>query len=258
MQLSRQQKTFFREQGYIVIPGALSQKMVDEALRSINHSLGSEGMSKDDLPRLYAQSFCNEVQEARAITDLFNHSPVYAIAESLLGEGNVEKTGAGQIALRFPMDPTSDPGPLDGHLDGLGSGLNGSAIGNYSRGFTGLVVCLLSQLSADYSGNFTVWPRTHTLFEDYFKEHGHEVLENGMPRLEYPEEPIMLQGQPGDVVITHHQLVHNAAPNTSPHVRYAAIFRLLHIDCKEIGRDAYTDISREWPGIREPDQEELG
>ena len=83
------------------------------------------------------------------------------------------------------------------------------------------------------------------------------MLEQGMPRVALPEGPVMLQGQPGDVVLTHHQLVHTAAPNASPHVRYAAIFRLRHKDCAEIGRDAYTDIWREWPGIRALDEESV-
>lgn len=257
MQLNGQQKRAFRELGYTVLRGVIPQVMIDDALRSINHSLGYEGMNKDDLPRLRAQSYCNEVQKTSAITDLMNCSPTFSLVESLLGEGNLQEVSAGQIALRFPIDPISDPQTPHGHLDGLGSGLNGSAKGAYNRGFTALAVILLSELKDDFSGNFTVWPRSHTFFESYFKEHGHEILQNGMPRVELPESPVMLQGQPGDVVITHHQLVHTAAPNASPHVRYAAIFRLLHRDCVEIGRDAYTDIWREWPGIRALDEETI-
>jgi len=255
MQLTRQQKRAFRELGYTVLRGAVPKVMIDDALRAINHSLGYEGMNKDDLPRLRAQSYCNEVQKTPAITDLMNRSPVFPLVESLLGEGNLQAISAGQIALRFPVEPTSDPSPPHGHLDGLGSGLNGSAKGTYNRGFTALAVFLLSELTSDYAGNFTVWPRSHTFFESHFRQHGHEVLEQGMPRVELPEGPVMLQGQPGDVVLTHHQLVHTAAPNASPHVRYAAIFRLRHQACSEIGRDAYTDIWREWPGIRALDEE---
>ena len=78
-----------------------------------------------------------------------------------------------------------------------------------------------------------------------------EVLENGMPRPELPEGPIQLTGEPGDVVLAHHQIVHTAAPNTSPHIRYAAIFRLQHEEAKEFGNAAYTDIWHEWPGVRQ-------
>ena len=46
-------------------------------------------MNKNDLPRLRAQSYCNEVQKTRVITNLMNRSPVFSLAESLLGEGNL-------------------------------------------------------------------------------------------------------------------------------------------------------------------------
>ena len=255
MELTRQQKYGFRQLGYTVLVGAVPQVMIDDALRAINYSLGYEGMNKNDLPRLRAQSYCNEVQKTRVITDLMNRSPVFSLAESLLGEGNLQEVSAGQIALRFPIELSSDPDPPRGHLDGLGSGLNGSAKGTYNRGFTALAVFLLSDLQCDYVGNFTVWPRSHAFFEGYFKEHGHQVLEQGMPHVELPEGPVMLQGQPGDVVLTHHQLVHTAAPNASPHVRCAAIFRLRYRKCTEVNRNAYTDICREWPGFRGLEEE---
>ena len=51
--------------------------------------------------------------------------------------------------------------------------------------------------------------------------------------------------------LTHHQIVHSAAPNAASDIRYAAIFRLRHVDCEENGYDAYTDIWKEWPGIQE-------
>jgi hypothetical protein len=250
VELTPNQKRFFYEEGYLKISGAVPQVMVDAALQTINHSLGEEGMNKEDLPTLRAQSYCKDAQKDQAITGLLNDSPAFSMVESLMEKGKLNRTGAGQIALRFPQPLYREVGPPRGHLDGLGSGLNGSAKGTYRRGFTGLAVVLLSPLRGDYGGNFTVWPKSHRCFEAYFKEHGPEILENGMPRIELPEEPIMLQGEPGDVVLAHHQIVHTAAPNTSPHIRYAAIFRLQHAETKEFGNAAYTDIWHEWPGVR--------
>jgi hypothetical protein len=250
MQLTRQQKLNFHRDGYIKISGAVPQRMVEQALRAINHSLGEEGMNKEDLPTLRSRFYCGEVQKDPAITDIFNHSPVFTLSQSLLGEDNVLEASAGQIALRFPTAPIADPGPPRGHLDGIGSGLNGQAKGQYRRGFTGLAVVLLSQLTGDYGGNFTVWPGSHTFFENHFKEHGHEILGEGMPKVDLPNEPVQITGEPGDAILAHHQIVHTAAPNASSHIRYATIFRLRHKDCDEIGHDAYTDIWREWPGIQ--------
>jgi len=248
--LTPKQKREFYELGYIALRGAIPRIMVDAARQVINHSLGSEGMNKDDLPTFRAQSYCRDAQRHPAITNLFNRSPILPILESMFGEGNVMPAGAAQIALRFPGPLYSVPGEPGGHLDGLGSGSNGMERGVYRRGFTALAVCLLSDLPTTYSGNFTVWPRSHTFFESYFREHGHEVLAEGMPRVELPEPPLQITGEPGDVVLTHHQLVHTAAPNGSCNIRYAAIFRARHKDYEEVGLDAYTDIWREWPGIR--------
>ena len=52
---------------------------------------------------------------------------------------------------------------------GLGTGLNGSSKGAYGRKFTALAVFLLSKLETGFSGNFTVWPKSHTFFQKYFE-----------------------------------------------------------------------------------------
>lgn len=250
MELTRKQKLTFHEQGYLVIPGVVPRMMVDAALHAINHSLGQEGMNKEELPVLRSRSYCREIQKEAVITDLLNRTPLFPLVESLVGEGNLQPVGAGQIALRFPNPLFTDVSEPRGHLDGLGSGLNGLDPGSYSRSFTALAVVLLSDLPGPDSGNFTVWPGTHRFFETHFREHGHEMLAEGMPKVPLPTGPHPITGRAGDAVITHHQLVHTAAPNASPHIRYAAIFRLRHTLCEEVGKDAYTDIWREWPGVR--------
>ena len=251
MELTARQKQTFYEEGFIVLRGAVSRLMVETALQAINHSLGEEGMNKEELPILRARSYCRDAQRLPALTDLINRTPVFPIVESMIGEGNLLPVGGAQIALRFPGPLFHVPGEPRGHLDGLGTGTNGMEKGVYRRGFTALAVVLLSELTGPYSGNFTVWPKSHRFYEQYFRENGHEMLANGMPPVTVPGEPLQLTGSPGDVVLAHHQLLHCAAPNASPHIRYAAIFRLRHKDCEQIGKDAYTDIWREWPGIRE-------
>ena len=249
--LTRKQKLEFSENGYITVPGVVPSLMVDAARQAINHSIGAVGMDQGDLERFRAQSYCNEIRESPAIVALYAKTPVRDIAESLMGEGNVNVPGSAQIALRFPGPLHADANEPHGHLDGLGSGKNGMAKGVYRRGFTALAVVYLADVPEPYSGNFTVWPKSHSFFADYFKKEGHELLANGMPRTELPEGPKQIVGKAGDVVLTHHQIVHTAAPNAAADIRYAAIFRLRHVDCEQNGYDAYTDIWREWPGIQE-------
>lgn len=249
--LTKKQKLEFHENGFITVPGVVPKLMVDSARKLINHSMGSVGMHQGDLEKFRAQSYCNEIKNAPQIVDIFQKTPIQNITESLLGEGNVANPGAGQIALRFPMPLDRDPGVPGGHLDGLGSGSNGMPKGVYKRGFTALAVIYLADVPEPNGGNFTVWPKTHSFFEDYFKKEGHEILANGMPRPQFPEGPKQIVANAGDVVLTHHQIVHSAAPNASADIRYAVIFRIRHVDCTSNGYDAYTNIWKEFPGIQE-------
>jgi hypothetical protein len=75
--------------------------MVDRALHAINTSVG-EGMNRNEMPILRAQSFCPELREEPVSRDLFQKTPLFDIAESLLGKGKAN-FGRGQIALRFPL-----------------------------------------------------------------------------------------------------------------------------------------------------------
>lgn len=214
--LTPAQKRLFRDQGFLVLPGAAPQALVKVARHAIHHSLGEEGMNKQELPTLRAQTYCREIRDTAAITDPANRSAVFSAVESLVGEGNLQAPGSGQIALRFPLPPGHEPGPPRGHLDGLGSGANGMEKGVYRRGFTGLAVVYLSDVPEPFGGNFTEWPGSHRFLEDHFRAHGHEMLGDGMPQVELPEPPVS---------------------------------RLRHCDVEGVGHDAYTDIWREWPGV---------
>lgn len=247
MELTHAQKRQLLEAGYVHVPGVIPRIMVDVALQAINHSVG-EGMNVEDMPRLRAQSYCPEIQRSAVITDLLNRTPALALAESVIGAGQVQPVGSGQIALRFPsiQNPPSPPRP---HLDGMHTPTNGVPKGQISN-FTMLLGVMLSDLSGPFAGNLAVWPGTHRLYEQYFREQGPESLLNGMPDTPLPE-PIQLTGKAGDIVLCHYQLAHGVATNVSPHVRYAIYFRLHHVDHANQKWEVMTDIWREWAGMRE-------
>jgi hypothetical protein len=249
--LSRQQKRQFAEQGYLQIPGVIPPVLVDAARQAINHSIGYVGLGGEDMENSRSAFFCAELLEAPVILDLYQRTPVIQLAESLMGAGNVLPVKRAKPYPRFPLPPGQDPPVLRGHLDGIGNGSNGMAKGVYRRGFTAFAVIYLADVTGPYSGNFTVWPKSHRFFAEYFKREGHEILANGMPQVELPEPPVMLTGKAGDLILAHHQLYHDACPNVSPNVRYAVIARLQHKDCPENEYAAFTDIWREWPGVLE-------
>ncbi|MEM7128510.1 MAG: hypothetical protein AAF702_19410 [Chloroflexota bacterium] len=207
MQLTYNQKQSILTQGYVHIPGVVPQVMIDKALHAINHSIG-EGMDAADMRTMRSRSYCTELQKDPVILDLLYKTPAWTLAESAIGQDKIKPTSSGQIALRFPslVDPPPEPHP---HLDGMHSPHNGVPKGEI-RNFTMLVGIALSNVSAPYSGNFTVWPRTHTLFQDYFREHGPESLLKGMPDVELPE-PHQLLAKAGDVMLVHYEVAHSAA-----------------------------------------------
>jgi hypothetical protein len=246
MELRHSQKQALFDHGYVHVPGVVPRVMVDAAVRAINHSVG-EGMDREEMVKMRAQTYCRELTRTPVITDLFNATPAHSLVESAIGVGKIKPIGGAQIALRFPtmQDP---PPPARPHLDGMHSPTNGVPEGTIQN-FTALVSVLLSDLPGPHAGNFTVWPGTHQLYERYFREHTPQSLLNGMPPVPLLE-PVQITGRAGDVVLCHYQIAHGVTPNASPHVRYAIFFRLTHVDHESQKWESMTDIWREWEGMQ--------
>ena len=247
--LSDIQKREFVRDGYIRVPDAIPMALVNRALRAVNHSIGNVGKGGENPERNRSAFFCAELLQADVILDLYRKSNVMAIAEELLGKGNVLPVESAKPYPRFPDAPGSPAPRLGGHIDGVGSGGNGMAKGTYFRSFTMFAVVYLMDLPEPESGNFTIWPGSHLVFRDYFHEHGHEVLANGTPRPALPHDPVMVTGKAGDLILAHHQIFHAGGYNLSPHVRQAVITRLRHKNVAVVDKEAYTDIWREWEGL---------
>lgn len=246
MQLSEAQKQEIYQEGFTVLRDAVPRPLIDAALRTINQSLGSRGMHPDKLPSMRAQTYCPEINDTAAITDLFNRSSLFSLCESALGEGNVPHMQSGQIALRFPnSESVMHLGPP--HLDGVAAANNGVAPGEFHN-FTCLVGVLLSDLPETNMGNFTSWPGTHCGYEKYFQKEGVDAFLQGVPQIELPD-PFQMTGQAGDAVLCHHLLGHGIAPNLSPHIRYAVFFRISHRDHGSHRSEVLADMWRDWPGI---------
>ncbi len=248
--LTTDQKKQFIEEGYLVLEGLVPADLVDRALRAVNYSIGNIGKTGADPSRHRSSFFCAELLDADVILDLFRKSRVMETAEALLGPGNVLPVTRAKPYPRFPDAPDQAP-RLGGHLDGVGNGRNGQPRGQYRRGFTLFAVVYLADLPEPESGNFTVWPKSHHAFGQYFKAHGHEVLAEGTPRLDLPEGPTMLTGKAGDLILAHHQIYHAGGYNLSPRIRHAVIARLKHKHCDALGYGAYADIWQEWEGLAE-------
>ena len=249
-QLTRRQKEQFVEHGFLHIPSAVPLNMVHAALRAINHSIGEVGKTGANPNRYQADSHCHELRHTSVLTDVFNRTAVRNLTEDLLGPGNMQLVEEVQIAARFPLASGVEASPIKGHLDATGTGTNGTPVGAYVRDFTVIAVVYLVDVTAPYSGNFTVWPRSHIETRDYFRRVGHEVLSQGDPDIEpLTGEPVMLTGSAGDAFLCHHLIQHTGGPNLSPHVRHAVISRIKHRKVDELNFGGFTAMWHEWEGI---------
>ena len=174
-------------------------ELVEKAQRATNAYLGQNGMDPNELNKYRAQSYCLGLGNDPVILGLYNSSPLKDVVKPLIRVGKIKTVMGGQIALRSPsMNPPREPGP---HIDGMYSPTNGVKEGTIGN-FTALVGVFLSDLPEPYAGNFTVWPKTHTLYEQYFREHEPQALLDGMPRVTLPE-PEQSLGKAGDAALVH-------------------------------------------------------
>ncbi len=248
MQLTYPQKVHLIERGYVVIPGVVPNRMVKEAMKAINHSIG-KGIPDNHR----GANYCRELENHPVITDLYNKTPAKTLVDSLVGEDSYYPVDRAQIALRFPtyQDP---PNPYAGaHLDGVlkvGEGI--------MQNFTALVGIILSDQPEPDMGNFVAYPGTHRLYEQYFQENGPDVLlteesfrtAHRSLNVELPE-PVQIIGNPGDLIIAHFQLIHAGGTNTSDRIRYSCYFRVLNKEIRNDWRSPLTDMWKHWPGLRD-------
>ena len=251
--LNSEQKQAFIRDGFLKVDQVVPQVFINRALRAINHSLG-QGRDKSEIESLNQKSWCPELGQTEIIHDMFNRTPAFNLAEDLLGAGNVNQCFHGQVPPRFPQDIEIDANSVKmphGHIDGIGSGLNGIEKGDYKRGFTCLCVVLLSNLPEDFMGNFSVWPQSHFKVQKFLADNGKEVLRKGVPKIPDIGPMEMCKGQAGDIVFAHPLLYHSACPNLSPFIRYAAIFRVCHKNVSDNGFGIFDDMWMEFEGLHD-------
>jgi hypothetical protein len=253
VKLAPEQQRALVDEGYLLVPGLVTRERVDAALRAINHSLGEEGIAKDALWTMRAQTFCPELVSAPPILDLYGGTGLAALAEAALGAGrpgSVRTPPTGQIALRFPQALPPGQAPRDPypHIDGMPGPLNG-VTPNTIFHFSALGAVFLNDVEEPFHGNFTVWPGTHAALAHHFAAHGTDGLLTGFPPIALPP-PRQLRARAGDVLLAHYQLAHGAAANFGPHIRYAVFFRLFHATHDAASTETMIDLWREWEGVR--------
>jgi hypothetical protein len=210
-----------RDHGYAQFPRLVPGPMVQTALTAIEEDLLQ---NYDPLRQVEYdnRSYCPDLRTTPPIMDLLEASPARSILDEVFGAGNVE-WDRGQIAIRRAHNHPDQIAPTP-HIDGFASGLNGLDGGKiYS--LTALVAVFLTPVSQPFAGNYTVWPGSHHVYENYFRVRGERAMSEPMPTPELGQ-PVQLMCEVGDVVLVHYQLGHSAAVNTADIDRIAIFFRV--------------------------------
>ncbi len=172
--LSAAERASFIERGYLVLPSLVTAKLVDDAVRAINISLGESlrlGTASDDA-RAGASARADP-----AVLGLLYSSPLHGVVNQLLG-GRANRPKMAQLPLRFP-NAKADLPDEQWHIDGKAPEPPGipSAIMAQSSGgwlllragmkkwhmspFNLLVGIALSDQPDDDHGNLAVAPGAH-------------------------------------------------------------------------------------------------
>lgn len=246
MYLSSEQKKQFKEWGFIFVPQVVSKLAVQKARLMINQSLGK-------FPNLErSTTSCPELVANEAILDLFRTSGLNSLVSSLLGHGYYPPPVA-FINLQYPgdgciKDENMKDNPSEFHflkfdpewknywkIDGLPSPSTGSSDKNhFIRNYSLNAAVFLSDVDLKYSGNMSIWPKSHLMIQNYLNSQGgtKSVLNTG--KLDRPNiqnlpldiQPSQIIAKSGDVILSHYQLAHTHAPNTSPEIHYVVYFRI--------------------------------
>jgi hypothetical protein len=229
-----------RTQGFAQFPRLTPEPLIRAARDAIELNLSSN-YDPNRQTEYDNQSYCPELKGASPIMNLLLQSPVHNILDELFEIANID-WDKGQIAIRRAHN-YPEPVPPTPHLDGFSTGVNGLTEGKIYN-HTVLVGVFLTPVRSEFAGNFTVWPGSHYVYENYFRERGPRAMSEPKPTLEIGP-PVQLTCAVGDVVLAHYELGHSAAVNTAAEDRIAVYFRVW---LRSVESDRWHYLTNIWDG----------
>ncbi len=239
--LNAEQLREFGRYGSILVPAIVPRALIDGANREIDR-LSAEKPPPDSHRGFHF--YWPRLRNGDAFLRALLESEAFSTAQSLIAPATLEVPNQAQVALNIPPYLHRPGGP---HIDGTSPPEPDGRPGT----FTMLAGILLSDQSAEDTGNLWVWPGTHLSNEAYFREHGPEALmgSKGYPAIELPT-PRQIMGRAGDLLLAHYMLGHNMGGNTSSVVRRALYFRLFREGHRARWRDCIQNAMLEFDPVR--------
>ncbi|MFF0340616.1 hypothetical protein [Kribbella sp. NPDC004875] len=198
------QRTQFRDRGYVVIPGVLSDEQITHGRRIVGRMLDREPPEGVGAHFLWPQ-----LSDGHPLLELYRTTGIGALAGELIQDDlRLQEPDQAQVATTIPPWPHVPGGP---HVDGITPTLEDGTPGT----FTMLAGLWLTPHDEVDRGNLYIWPGTHLRFGTYLAERGADALAN-VAELDpgpYPDiplgDPIQATGPAGSVLFAHYLLAHN-------------------------------------------------
>jgi hypothetical protein len=221
LMLADEQVHRFAHDGYIVVPGVVSERWLAGADAEIDGVIADAPPPEGKVgPHFYFLP-PGRLPEADAA---LRRSGALAAAERLVAPRRLDHgLDHIQVALNIPPYSHRPGGPhLDGHRPDQ----------TVPASFTMLAAIFLCDESAPDSGNLWVWPGSHLVHQQLFAARGPTVLlavSGHTLSIEHPPrlgEPRPVTAQRGDLLLAHFLLGHNIGGNISPSTRRILYYRL--------------------------------
>jgi|TARA_B110000263_G_scaffold192940_1_gene170990 hypothetical protein len=243
--LTIEDRSFFKENGYLIRRDLLTQQQIDAARDAIWEGL--EADRENPATWIGAGPRVPVPSSHPALRATVMDSGVFSAAEELVGKGQLNPGGPG-AHLVFPTGDSEWNMPTHGHLDGYYTPTNGVAEGTVGLFHVGTTIYV--EDIEPRGGSFTVWPGAHRQAAAYFKDHSFLSIEGGSSRdlFDLPE-PVEVTGPAGTVCFWHGQMVHSGTKNCGRNIRMALIARLARKDNNDIRFETPDDMWKYWEGI---------
>jgi hypothetical protein len=246
MVLSAADRAFFKTNGYLVKQETLTAEQISRAQDALWEGIEAD---RDD-----AETWIDAGPRAPVpgnhpdIHATLHDSPIFSMAEELVGKGLLGEDGSPGPALVYPSRSAAGGLAEDGHLDGYYTPTNGVPQGTVSR-FTIGATIYVDQVEAG-GGGFIIWPGSHAVAAEYFRTHSLLSIEGGSSRGVFDlAPPVEITGPAGTVCFWHGQLVHSGSTNTRNAIRMALIVRLSRLDILDIMFETPDDMWQYWEGV---------
>ena len=243
--LSTEQLQRFATDGYVLVPGAVSEDRLAAADSEVDQVVENDPPPEGTLG---AHFYFLPPAQLPAAAAALRQSGGLALAEQLVAPHRLHDAFDHiQVALNIPPYSRRPGGPhLDGHRpeqDKPGT-------------FTMLAAIYLRNESVPNSGNLWVWPGSHIVHQHLFAERGPRALlsvSGHTLSLDNPPQlaaPLPLLARRGDLLLADFLLGHNIGGNTAPWTRRILYYRLSSDGHEARWEDTLVDAFCEYAPLR--------